>query len=88
MDRVYDCVDDQADSQGGRDWTVDEVAKYAQVGDGNSWQHLQKNAMSLYSLLLFYCRCVDSTQMGPINSAMNNHFVAACLHYWGTGGAS
>ncbi|XP_064482241.1 uncharacterized protein LOC135395010 [Ornithodoros turicata] len=31
MDRVYDCVDDQADSQGGRDWTVDEVAKFAQM---------------------------------------------------------
>lgn len=31
MDRVYDCVDDQADSQGGRDWTIDEVTKYAQL---------------------------------------------------------
>ncbi|XP_070391441.1 uncharacterized protein [Dermacentor albipictus] len=31
MDRVYDCVDDQADSQGGRDWTLDEVTKYVQV---------------------------------------------------------
>lgn len=31
MDRVYDCVDDQADSQGGRDWTLDEVTKYVQL---------------------------------------------------------
>lgn len=31
MDRVYDCVDDQADSQGGRDWSLDEVIKYVQL---------------------------------------------------------
>ncbi|CAN8032480.1 unnamed protein product, partial [Ixodes persulcatus] len=30
MDRVYDCVDDQADDQGDRDWSLDEVTKFMQ----------------------------------------------------------
>ncbi|KAM7290641.1 uncharacterized protein ISCGN_027257 [Ixodes scapularis] len=31
MDRVYDCVDDQADNQGDRDWSLDEVTKFMQL---------------------------------------------------------